>query len=593
VSIFSYPIDNEVILRKRRSIKKELLNRPGLREIKIAILGGSTTSEVAKVLEIFLLDGGYSPIFYESEYNRFYEDAVFDNPDLLKFSPDLIYIHSSVVNIESFPDFNDSQDQVSGMIDEQAAKFESIWSALDKYNCPVIQNNFDYPINRRLGNLDAYDFHGVTHFVCELNLIFAKAARSRKNLFLQDINYLSARVGLSTWFDHSLWYRTKYAVSLIAIPDLCLNLFNIINALSGGAKKCLVLDLDNTCWGGVVGDDGVNGISIGHDSPLGEAFTAFQAYALSLKKRGISLAVSSKNDLANAEAGFSHPDMTLKIDDITVLKANWNQKHLNIVDIASEINIGLDSLVFIDDNPVERELVSSQLPNVTVPNVGGDVTLYIDYLDRGGYFESTSLSSEDLNRSKYYADNSQRDVAQQTFDSYGDFLLSLDMVAEIKSFSPVYLERITQLTNKTNQFNVTTKRYSLGDISSIANSDKHIALYGKLSDRFGDNGLVSVVVGSIQGSTCTIDLWLMSCRVLKRDMEYAMLDKLVKQCIACGVREIIGVYVPSAKNNMVSLLYEYLGFSLIETNDSGSRWVLSITKPSKKNQYIQVGNEND
>ena len=203
MSIFSYPIDNEVILRKRRSIKRELLNRPGLRKIKIAILGGSTTSEVAKVLEIFFLDGGYNPMFYESEYNRFYEDAVFDNQDLLDFCPDLIYIHSSVVNIGRFPDFSDSQDQVSAMIEDQAAKFESIWSALDKYNCPIIQNNFDYPINRRLGNLDAYDFHGVTHFVCELNLIFAKAARSRKNLFLQDINYLSARVGLSTWFDHS------------------------------------------------------------------------------------------------------------------------------------------------------------------------------------------------------------------------------------------------------------------------------------------------------------------------------------------------------------------------------------------------------
>ncbi|MDA9762912.1 HAD-IIIC family phosphatase [Gammaproteobacteria bacterium] len=593
MDIFSYPIDHNTILRKKKSIKKELLNRPGLKKIKIAILGGSTTSEVTKVLELFLLNGGYSPIFYESEYNRFYEDAVFDNPGLDDFCPDLIYIHSSVVNISSFPDFSDSEEQVLALILEHTAKFASIWSALEKYNCPIIQNNFDYPVNRRLGNLDAYDFHGVTYFVNELNRSFAASARDRKNLFLQDINYLSARVGLSKWFDHSLWFQAKYSISLIAIPDLCLNLFNIINALTGSTKKCLVLDLDNTCWGGVIGDDGVDGICIGHDSPIGEAFSAFQSYALSLKKRGISLAVSSKNDISNAEAGFSHPDMTLKLEDITLLKANWNQKHLNIADIASEINIGLDSLVFVDDNPAERELVYSQLPDVEVPDVGDDVTLYIDYLDRSGYFESISLSSEDLSRSKYYSDNAQRETAQQTFDSYGDFLLSLDMTAEIKTFSPVYLDRITQLTNKTNQFNLTTKRYSLGEISLIANSDEHISLYGKLSDKFGDNGLVSVIVGSIKDSTCTIDLWLMSCRVLKREMEYAMLDELTRQCIAYDVSQIIGIYLPSARNDMVSSLYEDLGFSLIETNDSGSKWFLNIAKPSEMNKYIKVENAHD
>ena len=560
----SYPLDSQYILRKKRAIKKQLLaneNKSSI-EKRIAILGGSTTAEIKNILEIFLLSYGIRPMFYESEYNKYYEDALFGNEILNDFKPDLIYIHTSVVNITRFPNPNDGEDDVNLLLDEEYRKYRSIWDSLAKFNCSIIQNNFDYPLHRSLGNLDCYDIHGKTWFVQRLNEKFAQGAREIKNLYLHDINYLSSYLGLKNWFDKSLWFQAKYALGFEAIPELCLNLSNIIKSIFGKSKKCLVLDLDNTCWGGVIGDDGLNGIQIGTETAVAESFTALQRYAQELKSRGVTLAVCSKNDLNNAEEGFTHPDSILKRDDFTAFKANWDPKFQNIEEIAREINIGLDSLVFIDDNPAEREIVSSQIPQVSVPNVGDQVLHFIDHIDRNGYFEPISLSKEDINRNQYYAANKQRLKEQAAFTSYGDFLSSLDMIAEIQTFSPIYLDRITQLTNKTNQFNLTTQRYTAGGIENIATNDNYVRIYGKLTDKFGDNGLIAISIGRIEQTVCHIDLWLMSCRVIKRDMEFAMLDEFVRQCKEKGITEIIGYYYKSAKNNMVSKLYQKFGFAL-------------------------------
>ena len=338
------------------------------------------------------------------------------------------------------------------------------------------------------------------HLINQLNLEFAKSAREITNLHINDINYLSSYVGLKNWLDKSLWYQAKYALSFDAIPDLAFDLSKIINSIFGRTKKCLILDLDNTCWGGVIGDDGLDAIHIGTETALAESYTSFQKYTKELKDRGITLAVCSKNDLQNAKEGFEHPDSILKLNDFTSFKANWEPKHQNILDIAKEINIGIDSLVFIDDNPVERDLVTSQISSISVPDVGSDVIDFIDYIDRNGYFEPITLSSDDINRNQYYEDNKKRTNERAVFKSYNEFLSSLEMTAEIKPFSSVYLDRIVQLTNKTNQFNLTTKRYTAGEIDNIANSDKYIKLYGKLSDKYGDNGLSSCIYWSIKKS---------------------------------------------------------------------------------------------
>ena len=538
-----------------------------------------------------MLDSGIKPNFYESEYNKYYEDAVFGGVELEKFNPDLIYIHTTNININKFPEPENSIEDVSALIKHEIKKYKSIWSSLSKYNCPIIQNNFDYTTNRGLGNLDCYDIHGKTYFINQLNNKFSQEARENSHLYINDINYLSSYIGLKDWFDKSLWYTAKYALSMSSIPELASNISKIINSIFGKSKKCLVLDLDNTCWGGVIGDDGLNGINIGLETAVSESFSFFQKYIKELKQRGIILAVCSKNDFQNAKEGFEHPDSILEFDDFSSFKSNWIPKHLNILDIAKELNVGVDSLVFIDDNPVERNLVSSQIPSVSVPNIGSDVINFIDYIDRGGLFEATSLLIDDINRNKYYEENVKRNEEQSTFQSYDDFLISLKMTAQIETFSSIYLDRITQLTNKTNQFNLTTRRYNAAEIKSIIDSDAYIKIYGRLNDKHGDNGLIALSIGKIKEKQCHIDLWLMSCRVLKRNMEFAMLDEVVRQCKEKGLLEIIGYYYQSDKNNMVSDLYEKFGFTLKDTKGQDTIWSLKISSYENKNQIIGIENE--
>jgi FkbH-like protein len=591
LSHLEYPLDVAKILRKKKLIKKELLLNGNFIDINIALLGGSTSAEIKNILELFLLKNNIKPKFYESEYNQYYEDALFGNDELDKFNPDIIYIHTTNKNIMKYPGPKDSSKDVDILLGTEIHKYKSIWSSLSKFDCAVIQNNFDYTENRNLGNLDCYDEHGKTYFINKLNDEFSLNAREIKNLYINDINYLSSYIGIRFWFDQSLWHQAKYAVSMEAIPELAFNISKIIISIIGKSKKCLVLDLDNTCWGGVIGDDGLDGIHIGNETAIAEGYLAFQKYVKELKNRGISVAICSKNDFENAKQGFSHTESILKFDDFTSFKANWDPKYKNILDIANEINIGVDSIVFIDDNAVERDIVFSQIPSVSVPDLGKDVVDFIRYIDRNGYFEPISLSDDDINRGQYYEENKKRANDEAAFQTYDEFLLSLGMTAEIKSFSSIYVGRISQLINKTNQFNLTTKRYTSGEIESISKSVEHIKIYGKLTDKHGDNGLIAVSIGSIKKSQCHIDLWLMSCRVLKRNMEYAMLDKLVKKCAERGLSEIVGYYYKSAKNSMVSNLYEKFGFILSETNGEDTIWKLDISNYENKNKFIGVSND--
>ena len=309
-----------------------------------------------------------------------------------------------------------------------------------------------------------------------------------------------------------------------------------------------------------------------------------------MKQRGIILAVCSKNNLEVAKEGFSHPDCVLQLKDITVFKANWEPKHENIKAIAKEINIDLGSLVFLDDTPSEREIVSAQTPTVKVPDLGVDVTRYIEILDRSGYFETVSISAEDLKRNHIYGENLKRQASVSRFKNYDEFLKSLEMKAEIKPFIPLYLNRITQLVNKTNQFNLTTKRYTFPQIETISKNPQHITLYGRLTDKFGDNGLVSVMIGEICNEDIQINLWIMSCRVLKREMEQAMFDQFIKESMRRGIKNLKGVYLKSPKNNMVNELYRDLGFEQDWVGDNGdSTWICKIPNSYKqKNQWIEV-----
>jgi FkbH-like protein len=586
----SYPLDIDFILRKKKKIKKDLLNKKSFLEIKIAILGGSTTSEIKNILELFLLNNGVKPNFYESEYNKFYEDAIFGTEELDQFRPDIIYIHTTNKNILTYPSIKDSSDRVKELLSLELERYELIWKSLSRYNCAIIQNNFEYPLDRPLGNLDSSLENGKSYFINYLNREFNIVSSNIKNLYINDINYLSSYLGLQNWFDRSLWYQAKYALSMDCIPELAFNISKIINSLVGKSKKCLILDLDNTCWGGVIGDDGLNSIQIGLETPIAESYTDFQKYVKELSNAGVTLAICSKNDFENARNGFTHPDTILEFEDFASFKANWDNKDLNIVKISDEMNIGVDSMVFIDDNPMEREIVLSQVSSVAVPDIGKDSIEFIDHIDKNGYFESVFISDDDVDRKKYYINNKNRLKNEKSFNSYDDFLESLDMIAEIKTFTPIYLDRITQLANKTNQFNLTTKRYNSGEIKKIFHSNDYIKIYGKLTDKFGDNGLISITIANIKSNTCHIELLAMSCRVLKRGMEFSMFDELVKLCKIRGVTDIIGYYYSTPKNSMVSDLYEKLGFELIEGNQSDTIWKLKVINYISIKSYIRVTN---
>ena len=577
-----YPYDSDYILRKKKAIRRELLAREGINYIekRIAILGGSTTSDIKQILELFLLNYGIKPEFFESEYNKYYEDAVFGNPELDEFKPDLVFIHTTTRNIARFPAITDTPEQIDALIEETMGRFEQIWQALsDRFGCTVIQNNFEQPYFRLLGNSDLTNIHGRLNFINRLNDRFCTHAQTNKNFFINDINYVSAVYGIKKWADPGDWYRYKYALSVSAIPDFAFNLARIIKAVYGRNKKAFALDMDNTLWGGIVGDDGPENIRIGHEDAESELFTEFQQYIKAHKDLGILLTVASKNDEENAMAGLARPDSTLNKDDFIIIKANWDNKDRNIANIASELNIGSDSFVFVDDNPVERALVEDQIAGISVPEVGAPET-YIDVLDSNGFFEVTGISEEDIKRGGMYKANMERAKASAQFENYDEYLKSLEMKAEIKPFAPVYMARIAELTNKSNQFNLTTKRCSQAEIEKIAADPECITLYGRLEDKFGDNGVVAVTFGHAGGDVFHIDLWLMSCRVLKRGMEYAMMDELISQAKSRNITKIKGYYYPTAKNKMVRDFYALQGFDKIsETEDGASEWLLDLDKP--------------
>lgn len=586
-----YPFDANYILSKKKSIRKKLLaDATGMIDKRVAVLGGYTTSDICLIMELFLLNYGIRPQFYESEYNQFYQDAMFDNPKLEAFQPDIIYVCTCNRNIIEYPCVQDSRERVDELLHNEVNRYTAIWNSLsERYNCPIIQNNFEMPLYRLMGNKDASDIHGRVNFLTRLNMEFYAYAQTHEDFYICDINYISADYGLQEWSDPFYYYMYKYAVNVNAIPYLSFNVANIIKSVFGKNKKGLVLDLDNTLWGGIIGDDGVENIVLGPEESEGQAYSEFQRYVKAQTELGVILNIDSKNEEENALAGLTHPDSELSKDDFIVIKANWNPKDQNLTSIADSLNLLPESLVFIDDNPAERHIVTEQLPGVIAPEIG-EIHQYIRNIDRGGYFEVTTLSVDDQKRNSMYKENARRAELQASFADYNEYLLSLEMKGIIKSFEPIYMARIAQLTNKSNQFNLTTRRYTQSEIEELASDDEYITLYGKLIDKFGDNGVVSVVIGHIIGEECHIDLWIMSCRVLKRDMEFAMMDTFVHRCMDMGIRRIYGYYYPTAKNAMVKEFYALQGFEKIEEDaDGNTKWCYHINDIYKnKNKVIQV-----
>ena len=539
------PFDGDEIMRSKKKLLRLLKEHESGTPLRIAVLGGSTTSDIIKVLELFLRNRGIIPSFYESEYAQYWSDAVFGAPLLSAFKPEIVFIHTCSRNIEEKPSVGEDGKSVAEKLEREYARYEKMWTSIsEKFGCVIIQNNFEMPSERLLGNREVGCAYGRIDFITRLNIKLYDYARTHSNFYIHDINYLSAAYGLEQWHELRHWHLYKYAMSVSAIPEFAYSLSNIICSVMGRNKKVLALDLDNTLWGGVIGDDGQSGIEIGSETSEGQSYLRLQKFIKAHKELGVLLTVCSKNDP--------------------------------------------ESFVFVDDNPVECDIVRAQVPEVTVINFENPEEC-IRAIDKCGFFEVTNLSADDAKRGEMYAANAQRAAAEKKFASYDDFLASLEMSAVIGEFDPVHIPRITQLTNKSNQFNCTTKRYTQAEMESVAASGDHIRLCGRLTDKFGDNGIVSVVIGEKKGTELHIDLWLMSCRVLKRGMEYAMINRLVEEAAKAGITEIFGYYYPTKKNAMVKELFGDFGFAKLSGDESGNTvWKLDVNGYVPKKVFMEI-----
>lgn len=425
------------------------------------------------------------------------------------------------------------------------------------------------------GNLDS-TLPGTSHWLVGR---FNETLRgwTESGVLLLDVAALAANVGLQQWHNLSQWYIGKFSFAHDVLPLYADHVCRLVMAARGRARKCLVLDLDNTLWGGVIGDDGMSGILLGQGSPLGEAFLSVQAAALALRSRGVILAVSSKNDEAIARQVFrEHPDMLLREEHLAVFQANWQDKATNIRAIAQTLEIGLDSLVLLDDNPAERQQVRQELPMVAVPDLPDDPAQFARLLLCAGYFESLQLTAEDRARAGQYQANAARTAALGAVGNLDDFLESLQMEAEFAPFDQIGRARITQLINKTNQFNLTTIRYSEAQVAALESDSEAFTLQVRLKDRFGDNGMVSVVICRREDDAWLFDTWLMSCRVLNRCLENQVLNVVSEAAKSRGVRRLIGIYRRSEKNGLVRDHYLRLGFTALAEADDESRWSLVL-----------------
>ncbi|HVY02132.1 MAG TPA: HAD-IIIC family phosphatase [Caulobacterales bacterium] len=556
------------------------LRREGVKSAvstKIAVLGSTTTTQLASFLNLFLFAHNIDAEIYEAPYGLVRQEILDPNAALYRFKPNFIFIATTRRDLGATPALADTREAVDQLIGETAGEWDMLWqTARERLDCQIIQNNFDPPPVRVFGAIETIYPGAPGYFIDGVNRELAR--RAPRWVSIHDLAGLAANVGRWNWGDDRFFHLAKLPCAPEHLALYAHGVAAIAAARLGRSRKCLVLDLDNTLWGGVIGDDGLAGINIGQGDAVGEAFAAFQSYAKALAARGVILAVCSKNEEANAREPFEkHSDMVLRLEDIACFVANWEDKAGNIRRIAQELNIGLDALVFADDNPAERDIVRQFVPEVAVPELPADPADYIRAIEKHRYFEMIAVSEEDLQRTEMYRANAQRREIAGGAADMDSFLRSLAMRGWIGPVGDLELDRTVQLIGKSNQFNLTTRRHSAADVQRMMESPDWITRVVKLADRFGDNGLISVLFARQEGDGLHIDTWLMSCRVLKRGVEQFLLNDLVAEARARGAARLIGEYIPTAKNALVENHYADLGFAPLAGGENGTtRWQYEI-----------------
>lgn len=538
-----------------------------LPQYKLAIMGDCATQHLATAVKGYGFHAGLGLSVLDTDYNQIDAQVMDSGSELYGFAPNAVLIQMCTEKL--YRAFCQTPlDRRASFAEDTFTRISLIWKQLGaQIRTTVLQCNFPLMDDGGFGQYGNKTQESFLFQQRKLNFLLMQGCQDIKNVYIIDLDAIQAACGRNTFSDPKLYYIAKMPIAVDALPFVAKAVVDMIQALRGSTRKCVVLDLDNTLWGGVIGDDGLSGIQIG-ELGTGQAFSDFQAWLKELKNRGMLLAVCSKNNEPAAKEPFEkHPEMVLRLEDISMFVANWEDKASNIRNIQKTLNIGMDSLVFLDDNPFERNLVRSMIPEITVPELPEDPAMYLQYLRSLSLFETASYSAEDSGRTQQYRQQAERAVFESSFQSYEDYLEGLAMEATVAPFDAFHYPRIAQLTQRSNQFNLRTVRYTEAEIEALARDDSHICLYFMLKDKFGDHGLISVVILDKQeDSTLFISEWLMSCRVLKRGMEEFIVNKILQTAADRSFRKVVGEYIPTPKNAMVKDLYEKMGFTRVSEN---------------------------
>ncbi len=568
-----------------RELQKASKKNISGREIKIAVLGNCATQFFSNAVQGYAKISGLNVNLFDTDYNQIDTQLLNKNSEVYEFMPDVIVLWMATDKLyEEFLDMGIGARVKFAEI--YMKKIESYWDLIAIYSqAKILQFNFTEINDKVLGQYSAKVPSTFIYQIRKLNYLLEESMCQHNNVYPVDVLAIQIQMGQEKFYDAPLYYNAKMSVAINALPYIAKAVTDVLQAMEGKIKKCIVCDLDNTLWGGVIGDDGLGNIEIG-ELGQGHAFTNLQKWLKQLKEYGIILAVCSKNNEEIAKEPFEkHEEMVLKLEDISVFVANWNDKASNIKWIQRCLNIGMDSLVFLDDNSFERNLVRQMIPDIEVPELPEDPALYLEYLQNNNYFETASFSIDSTDRTKQYKAEFERKQLEMTFTSIDEYLKNLEMIGEAKEFEPIRYARIAQLTQRSNQFNLRTIRYTEDDIERLAKDENYLTLYFTLKDRFGDHGLVSVVIlKKVSKTELFIDTWLMSCRVLKRGMEEFVINSVVEQAKDKGFKKILAEYIPTPKNKMVEDIYIKMGFAPVKQNE----YELVVENYAKQKNYIKM-----
>lgn len=573
------------LVELKKKIKTVSQNLP---VVKVFLLGDTATQLLCTAIRGMGVERGYSIDLFEAEYNQVERQLLDPTSDLYQFDADFIVIFQSTHKLGEHHSMLSSEQQAT-LADDRIAFLASVCENPALAGKKIIYFNYPEIEDTVFGSYANKVESSFTYQVRKLNYELMRLSQQYQNLFICDIAALQNKLGRDQMFAANVYTSTEMILSMDALPYVASRVMDIVCAVKGQFKKCLILDLDNTVWGGVIGDDGLEGIQLGHGLGIGKAFTEFQMWVKKLKQRGIIICVASKNNEETAKEPFEkHPDMVLKLDDIAVFQANWETKVDNIRTIQSILNIGFDSMVFLDDNPFERNIVRENIKGITVPELPEDPAEYLEYLYSLNLFETASYSNLDKDRTKQYQVEAQRVSLSKTFTNEVDFLKSLNMVSVVSGFTKFNTPRVAQLSQRSNQFNLRTVRYTDADIEALAYDPNVIDLSFTLEDKFGDNGLIAVIIMKpLDKETLFVDTWFMSCRVLKRGMENFTLNTMVEKAKAAGYKKIIGEYLPTPKNKMVENHYTGLGFTPMDGTTT-AQYVLNVDGFQNRECYIET-----